>query len=227
MRIAVDFTTGLTFQRETTGLLKMSVKADSKETTRTALLKSGRRIIVEKGYNHTGIQEVLQDVGVPKGSFYHFFSSKEDFGLAIINRDAAMHERVVEQYLGDATLSPLSRIQKYFEDKLTEFESLHYREGCLLGNLSQEMADQNERFRIRLQEAMVQWRDRFAQCIQEAQAAGEISSCWEAQELAEYCLNSWEGALLQMKLTKSDKPLKAFMKVTFEMVLIPENEQYH
>jgi TetR/AcrR family transcriptional repressor of nem operon len=194
---------------------------DSKETTKTALLKSGRRIIVEKGYNNTGIQEVLQDVGVPKGSFYHFFKSKEDFGLAIINYDAAIHARVVEQYLSDTTLSPLSRIKSYFENKLSEYESLHYREGCLLGNLSQEMADQNERFRVRLQVVMTQWRDRVAQCVQEAQAAGEISSRWQAHDLAEYCLNSWEGALLQMKLTKTDKPLKAFMKVTFETVLIP------
>jgi TetR/AcrR family transcriptional repressor of nem operon len=197
------------------------MKADSKETTKVALLKAGRRIIVEKGYNHTGIQEVLQEVGVPKGSFYHFFSSKEDFGLAIIDRDAALHHQVVEQYLGDASLSPLSRIRNYFEDKLSEFESLHYREGCLLGNLSQEMADQNERFRTRLQNSMVQWRDRMAQCLQEAQAAGELSSEWDAQELAEYCLNSWEGALLQMKVTKSDKPLRAFMKVTFTTVLKP------
>jgi TetR/AcrR family transcriptional repressor of nem operon len=197
------------------------MKAESKETTKAALLKSGRRIIVEKGYNHTGIQEVLQDVGVPKGSFYHFFDSKEDFGLAIINYDADIHARVVEQYLSDTTLSPLSRIRRYFDDKLKEFKSLRYREGCLFGNLSQEMADQNERFRTRLQEVLMQWRARFAQCLQEAQAAGEISSHWDTQELAEYCLNSWEGALLQMKVTKSDKPLKAFIKVTFETVLKP------
>lgn len=197
------------------------MRTESKETTKAALLKSGRRIIVEKGYNHTGIQEILQDVGVPKGSFYHFFSSKEEFGLAIIDYDADIHARVVEQYFGDTTLSPLNRIKKYFEDKLLEFQSLHYREGCLFGNLSQEMADQNERFRTRLQEVLTQWHDRFAQCLQEAQAAGEISAHWEAQELAEYCLNSWEGALLQMKVTKSDKPLKAFINVTFETVLKP------
>jgi TetR/AcrR family transcriptional repressor of nem operon len=197
------------------------MKIDSKESTKAALLRSGRRIIAEKGYNHTGIQEVLQDVGVPKGSFYHFFSSKEDFGLEIINHDAVLHAQVVERYLSDTTLSPLNRIQQYFADKLKEFESLQYREGCLFGNLSQEMADQNERFRSRLQDVMAQWRDRFTQCLEEAQAAGEVSSQWDTQELAEYCLNSWEGALLQMKVTKSDKPLRAFMKLTFETVLKP------
>jgi TetR/AcrR family transcriptional regulator, transcriptional repressor for nem operon len=194
-------------------------KSNTKETTKTALIQAGRRIIVERGYNNTGLQEVLQAVDVPKGSFYHFFNSKEDFGLAVINFDAEVHDLIVEQYLDDAALSPLDRLKKYFEVKLKEFQSLHYREGCLFGNLGQEMADQNERFRLRLQEVTAQWRDRVAECLLQAQAAGEISTEWDARELAEYCINSWEGALLQMKITKSDKPLKAFMKVTFETVL--------
>jgi TetR/AcrR family transcriptional repressor of nem operon len=74
----------------------MSGKVAIKEDTKLALIKAGRRIIVEKGYNHAGIQEVLQAVGVPKGSFYHFFSSKEEFGLAIIEYDSQMHDRIVE-----------------------------------------------------------------------------------------------------------------------------------
>lgn len=201
-----------------TGLLKV-MKTSIKDTTRIGLIKAGRRIIVEKGYNHTGIQEVLQTVGVPKGSFYHFFSSKEDFGLQIINHDAKAHDMVLEQYLGDKTLTPLARLQRYFEDKCQEFESLQYREGCLLGNLGQEMADQNETFRARLQEVFAGWRDRFADCFKQAQEVGEISSQWDARELAEYCLNSWEGALLQMKITKSVIPLEAFMRLTFGIVL--------
>lgn len=175
--------------------------------------------MVEKGYNHTGIQEILQTVGVPKGSFYHFFSSKEEFGLAIIDYDSQMHDRIVAQYLGDTNLSPLNRLKRYFAFKLEEFETLHYREGCLFGNLSQELADQNERFRLSLQQATERWRAQFAQCIAAAQAAGEISKQQQAQDLAEFCLNSWEGALLQMKVTKSDAPLKNYIQFMFGTIL--------
>lgn len=198
----------------------MAVKAAIKEDTRLALIRAGRRIIVEKGYNHAGIQEILLAVGVPKGSFYHFFSSKEEFGLAIIDYDSQLHDRIVEQYLGDTRLTPLNRIKRYFTFKLEEFETLQYREGCLFGNLSQEMADQNDRFRLRLQEAVERWRDQFADCIQAAQEAGEISTQHSAKELAEFCLNSWEGALLQMKVTKSDAPLKNYIQFMFGQILV-------
>jgi TetR/AcrR family transcriptional repressor of nem operon len=197
----------------------MAGKAAIKEDTKLALIKAGRRIIVEKGYNHTGIQEILLEVGVPKGSFYHFFSSKEEFGLAIIDYDSQMHDRIVEQYLDDTSLSPLNRLKRYFTFKLEEFETLQYREGCLFGNLSQEMSDQNEAFRLRLQTATDRWRDQFAACIQSAQAAGEISNQQTAQDLAEFCLNSWEGALLQMKVSKSDAPLKNYIQFIFGVIL--------
>jgi TetR/AcrR family transcriptional regulator, transcriptional repressor for nem operon len=204
---------------ETTGLLTVNGKVSIKEDTRLALIKEGRRIIVEKGYNHTGIQEILQVVGVPKGSFYHFFSSKEEFGLAIINYDSQMHDRIVEQYLNDTSLSPLNRLKRYFTFKLEEFETLQYREGCLFGNLSQEMSDQSEQFRLRLQEATKRWREQFTECIHAAQLAGEVSKKQEAQDLAEFCLNSWEGALLQMKVTKSDAPLKNYIQFMFGVIL--------
>jgi TetR/AcrR family transcriptional repressor of nem operon len=116
---------------------------------------------VEKVFNYTGIQEVLQTVGVPKGSFYHFFSSKEEFGLAIIDRDAEIHDRIIDNYLKDKKFTPLNRIKNYFTSKVEEFESLTYRKGFLFSNLSQEMAERNERFRSRLQEVTARWRDRF------------------------------------------------------------------
>lgn len=195
------------------------MKVIDKESTKTALLKAGRGIIAEKGYNHTGIQEVLQAVGVPKGSFYHFFSSKEDFGLQILDDDAAQHDVVLEQYLGDETLTPITRLRAYFEMKIREFESLRCREGCLMATLGQELADQNETFRSRIARFFTDWRDQLAECLRQAQKAGEISTHWDTQELAEYCLNSWEGAIQQMKITKSVAPLQAFMKFTFESVL--------
>ena len=197
----------------------MKKEALTKKDTKLALIRAGRQFIVEKGYNHTGIKEVLKVVGVPKGSFYHFFDSKEEFGLAIIDYDSQMHDLVVEKYLKDTELSPLNRLKQYFTFKLEEFESLQYREGCLFGNLSQEMSDQSEQFRERLEVATQRWREQFADCIEAAQSVGEISKEQSAQDLAEFCLNSWEGALLQMKVTKSDAPLKNYIQFMFGEIL--------
>ncbi|MUL36326.1 TetR/AcrR family transcriptional regulator [Gloeocapsopsis dulcis] len=192
-----------------------------KDTTKIALLKTGARFLKEKGYNNTGIQEVLQATGVPKGSFYYYFKSKEDFGLEIIENDACEHNRVLNKYLKDETLSPLTRLRRYFEVKYEEFASLQCREGCLLGNLGQELADQNERFRLRLEEIFAAWRNCYIDCLQQAQAVGEISSYLDVPVLADFCLNSWEGALQQMKVTKSPVPLQTFMTVMFDVVLQP------
>ncbi|MBE9192968.1 TetR family transcriptional regulator C-terminal domain-containing protein [Gloeocapsopsis crepidinum LEGE 06123] len=192
-----------------------------KDTTKLALLKTGARFLKEKGYNHTGIQEVLQATGVPKGSFYYYFKSKEDFGLEIVKHDACEHNQVLDKYLKDETLSPLTRLRQYFAAKCEEFASLQCREGCLLGNLGQELADQNERFRLRLEEIFAAWRDRYIDCLQQAQAVGEISPDLDVRILADFCLNSWEGALQQMKVTKSPVPLQTFMSVMFDVVLKP------
>ncbi|WP_218082669.1 TetR/AcrR family transcriptional regulator [Anthocerotibacter panamensis] len=191
----------------------------TKDGTRVALIRVGLRILREKGYNHTGLQEILQASGVPKGSFYHFFDSKEAFGLAIIDHDIQEHHLLLERYLKDPTLSPVQRLYRYFADKCTDFATLHCREGCLLGNLGQELADQNETFRVRIEQFFRDWQARLAQCLKEAQQAGEIPAHLDTEQLAGFWINSWEGALLQMKITKSPAPLHAFMDVMFGTLL--------
>ncbi|MBD2040045.1 TetR/AcrR family transcriptional regulator [Microcoleus sp. FACHB-672] len=190
-----------------------------KETTKTTLLEIGTRIILEKGFNHTGIQEILQTAGVPKGSFYYYFKSKEDFGLQVLENYAQAYQATLERCLEDQTLTPLSRLRRHFEESCKRFESRQCRNGCLIGNLSQELADQSEIFRSRLEEILSHWRERFAKCLYEAQEAGEIPSDLNPHDLAEFLLNSWEGAILRAKVTKTIAPLEAFIQIVFESTL--------
>ena len=114
----------------------------AKTTTKAALVDAGTRLILEQGYHQTGIQDVLQAAGVPKGSFYYYFPSKEAFGQAVIAQFAAAYLARLEQYLRDTTASPLTRLRRHDEDLLARFERRGCRGGCLIGNLSQELADQ-------------------------------------------------------------------------------------
>ena len=190
-----------------------------KATTKEALLEAGTHIILEKGYNHMGIQEVLQAAGVPKGSFYYYFTSKADFGLQIIERFAAAYTRRLEQCLGDTTSSPLTRLRRHLEQSLARFENRGCREGCLIGNLSQELADQSDVFRERLETVLTSWRERYARLFREAQEAGELRADLDPQGLADFYLNSFEGALLRAKVRKSMQPLRLFMTLMFDDVL--------
>src|SRR3954465_13026936 len=108
----------------------------SNEKARDGLLEAGKRIFLERGYNHSGIEAILQAAGVPKGSFYYYFASKEDFGLQVLNHFAALYDAEVGRYLDDVTLSPLDRLHCYHESICERLESRQCRNGCLVGNLS-------------------------------------------------------------------------------------------
>ena len=194
-------------------------KQTTKESTKTQLLDAGIEIMLEKGYNNTGIMEVLHSTGVPKGSFYYYFDSKEDFGLQIINHFDVNYQAKLNASLGDATKTPLERLVAYCDNTIEMLEQNACRKGCLIGNLSQEMADQSEVFRHRLQEIMLDWRSKFADCIQQAQKAGEISSEFDADSLAEFFQAGWSGAVMRAKTMKSLEPLHTFRKILFKSVL--------
>src|SRR3954464_4367984 len=106
-----------------------------KESTKSLLLETGKSVFLEKGYSNSGIEAILQAAGVPKGSFYYYFDSKEDFGLQVLDRFADCYKVDLDRYLDDASLSPLMRLRGYFEAVCTRLESQQCRNGCLVGNL--------------------------------------------------------------------------------------------
>jgi TetR/AcrR family transcriptional repressor of nem operon len=191
----------------------------SKETTKNALLEAGRRVFLEKGYNNAGIDAILGEAGVPKGSFYYYFPSKEEFGLQVLNRFAARHEADLDRFLGDTGLRPVERLRRLVGATIERLESQQCRNGCLIGNLSQEMADQSEAFRVRLEVVFRGWSARYAACLKEAQDAGEIAAGLDVNELAEFLLASWQGAILRAKTMRSTAPLRTFLNLIFGFVL--------
>ena len=102
----------------------------AKTTTKATLIDVGTRLILEQGYHQTGIQDVLRAAGVPKGSFYYYFPSKEAFGQAVIAQFAAAYLARLEQYLGDTTARPLTRLRRHHEELLARFERRGCRGGC-------------------------------------------------------------------------------------------------
>lgn len=187
-----------------------------KENTRTHLIETGIDIMLEKGFNNTGLSEVLSACKVPKGSFYYYFQSKEDFGLQIINTFDEKYVLELDRVLGDRSLSPVARLTAYIDESIAKAEQRKCSRGCLIANLSQEMADQNEVFRNRLKEIIEKRRSAIALVIQEGMSAGEIANDNNAQELAEFFLSSFEGSILRAKVKKSTEPLIIFKKMIFE-----------
>jgi len=193
----------------------------TKESTKVLLLEKGTDIMLEKGYNNTGIMEVLQATGVPKGSFYHYFESKEDFGLQIINHFEQSYRDKVQLTIGNKDLNPIERLRAYCNGGIENFQTQKCRKGCLIGNLSQEMADQSEIFRKRLLEIQTEMTKRFVDCFEEAQKAGLINASYNCKDLAESFQAGWAGATVRAKTSKTVEPMQAYVRFTFEHVFKP------
>lgn len=189
--------------------------------TRDELIKVGTEIIGQHGFSTTGINAVLSTAGVPKGSFYYYFSSKEDFGLAIIDASAAAYAERIDSFLSDRQYPPLERIRNYMKSVMANIEAGECKTGCLIGNLSQELSSQNEKFRARLDDVFLGWQQQFARCLDEAKQAGEIAADTDTKKLAEYLLAGWQGAILRSKMCKNVAPLQSFMDIVFSQVLRP------
>ncbi|RAA52241.1 TetR family transcriptional regulator [Burkholderia multivorans] len=180
------------------------------------LLRTGLEILTEKGFSSTGLDEILGRAGVPKGSFYHYFDSKEAFGLALIDRYAEFFARKLDRHFGDAERSPLQRVRAFVDDARDGMARYDYRRGCLIGNLGQEMGALPETFRARLQATFEDWQRRLADCLRAAQQAGELSHAAAPTELAAFFWIGWEGAVLRAKLERRDAPLVLFAQHFFD-----------
>jgi TetR/AcrR family transcriptional repressor of nem operon len=137
----------------------------------------------------------------------------------VIDDFARGYDCELERRLSDASIGPVSRLRGYFESLIVRFESNCCRNGCLVGNLSQEMADQSEVFRARLEDIFEHWVDRYAACLAEAEAIGEIPAGTDVRGLAEFLLNSWQGAVLRAKTARSTEPLRIFLSMAFGRIV--------
>lgn len=185
-------------------------RIDDRLETREALVRCGTEVLTEKGFAATGIDEVLRRVGVPKGSFYHYFDNKEAFGRAVIDQYAAYFARKLDRCFLDASRLPLARVQAFVDDACGGMARHKFRRGCLIGNLGQEMAVLPEAYRARLEEVFEDWQARLAACLQEARKVGEIAPQADCEALATFFWIGWEGAVLRAKLARSEAPLRQF-----------------
>lgn len=183
--------------------------------TRDLLLRAGLEVLTEKGFSATGIDEILRRVNVPKGSFYHYFDSKEAFGAVLIEQYARFFAHKIDHHLSDQTLSPLSRIRAFVSGAQAGMARHNFRRGCLVGNLGQEMGSLPESFRKQLQAVLADWQSRFMCCLVAAQEVGELSRQADCEHIASFFWIGWEGAVLRAKLEQSAKPLEIFERGFF------------
>jgi TetR/AcrR family transcriptional repressor of nem operon len=188
-------------------------------------VQAGLDIIISKGFNATGVESILKRANVSKGSFYNFFSSKEAFGLAIIDKYDSEKSEIFLPIFNDESLPPLERIKKSFEILIAKFEDNVCTKGCLIGNLSLEMSDQFEKVRQRLEKSLQGWTKILSELLLQAQKEKTIPTDLDPEMLAESLISSFQGALLRSKVKKSPEPLKNFIYLYFDRFLTQINDR--
>lgn len=188
---------------------------DKKET----MLEAGAKLFREHGYAATGVSEITKASDVPKGSFYHYFDSKEAFAAEIIRCYSRDLGAFLDQRLLQGEGSPLGR----FRDLIDYFAENHYGKnggcGCLAGNLAQEIARQSPELGRALSEALRNFQNKFAACLHMAKGAGELPAGANVDELAEFIYNAWQGTLLRAKADGDMSGFDNFRKVVFGNLL--------
>jgi len=196
-----------------------------KLNTKETIIKEGARLIHAKGYNNTGLKEILNAAGVPKGSFYFYFQNKEDFGLNVLESYAQFIQHKAVKYAGDKCIAPLERLEHFFDAYQRHFKKLGFKFGCPIGNLMQEMSDLSDTFRARINTIYSRMQLFIEECLADAQNRGDISQTIDINATAKFIIDSWEGAIMHMKLCKNEQPLEIFKQHVFRYILTIESNR--
>ncbi|MTH78130.1 TetR/AcrR family transcriptional regulator [Paracoccus aestuariivivens] len=185
------------------------------ESTRLTILQAGETLVKRKGFAALGLQEILVSSGVPKGSFYHYFASKEAFGVALLQRYVSEYGVKLEPLLSEG--SGRERLMRYFRGWIAEDNHAGepgQTEDCLVVKLAAEVSDLSEDMRQVLSDGTEALIARLADIIRDGRKDGSLSPAVKPKALAQTLYQMWLGAALLARLTRSAAPFERALTAT-------------
>lgn len=171
----------------------------------------------EAGYNACGVQEIVDRAGVPKGSFYNYFKAKELLALEVLqNYTQSSGWEIFE----DKSMPPIERLRAHFQTMADRYAGFGYSKGCLIGNLAAESTDGAPLIRKAIADSLTSWTKHVADTIRDGQSDDTVTADMDADQLARFLINSWEGAIVRMKIDDSREPLDDFFVVAFPLLSV-------
>ncbi|KOC90470.1 TetR/AcrR family transcriptional regulator [Winslowiella iniecta] len=182
--------------------------------TRQRILDVGHLIMAAKGFSAVGLNEILKEASVPKGSFYNYFSSKDAFGAALLDNYFEDYLAEMDALFSNTALSPQQRLMEYFQ-RWQENQSFDDCQGkCLAVKLGAEVADLSEVMRAALKRGTTGITDRLSQVINEGMRDGSLKVTANAIELAQSLYPLWLGASIMVKIMRNQQPFAMAMQTT-------------
>ncbi len=184
--------------------------------TRQHILDCGHRLVARKGFVGVGLAELLTTAGVPKGSFYHYFASKEGFGSALLEAYFSHYLQRLDGLFQRTDLSGGACLQTYFQRWIETQQGEDAADYCLIVKLAAEVADLSEAMRAIMLSGTEQILGRLADVVARGQADGSIANPAPAAELAQWLYEAWLGASLLAKLRRDDSAFRAVQQRSCE-----------
>ena len=187
--------------------------------TKALLIRTGLETLTEFGFSATGLDTILKKAAVPKGSFYHYFKSKEAYGIALVDAYDSYFIAKLTHYLQQEDVPPLERIVNFTQSAIKGMKKYDYKRGCLVGNLNQELNHLSDEFKTRLMQSYIAWQNHVEECLNQAKQQGTIANSVNTHLMSEYFWIGWEGAVMRAKLTKSNTPLTLYTEMFLRALL--------
>lgn len=193
---------------------------DKKTAKKNEIIKNSIHVMIAKGYNGTGVKDLTDAAGIPKGSLYNYFANKEDYAKEALYYYYNEMGQERFSYLADKSLKSLDRIKKFFWLMIEDFnDKRNCKLGCFIGNLTQEMGGVNETLSKVTDELYSGFERQIRNCLFEAVHNNEISNDKNVDILAEFIVSSWQGSLIRIKTKNSKEVLDNFYVILTEVLL--------
>ncbi len=187
---------------------------------KSEIVEQGLQLVLQQGFAQAGVQDITDAAGVPKGSFYNHFASKDAFGAEIVDVYFDRMRPMMAEFLGNATQPPLARLEAYF-DAILAYGCDKRGQGCMISTLCAEANGAADVLRDKLGAVLDEWRAPVTACIAEAQKRGDLAPAPDAETLARFVIDAWQGAMIRTKVSRDAEPLETFKRVVFGGVLAP------
>jgi len=182
------------------------------------ILKVGYDVIRKNGYHQVGINQIIKEAGIPKGSFYNFFESKEDFAKQVIEDYGKENSIFLREYFMNSTEKPLQSLRNFYEMMIGINETDKFQSGCVVNKMSLELGRNNNSFAELLDRHFMDWIEIIAKIVQKGQDAGEITKQQTAIEIAEYLHAGMYGGFSRSSVLQSRDYLDRWLELTFDLI---------
>lgn len=176
------------------------------QMTKYKVLEIATQLINEKGFSKTSINDIVRATGVKKGNLYFHFSSKDELGLAVLEKAKRDFSTFLRASLRGE--NPIDRLSNFLDAVFEKHRRARFVGGCLFGNTALELSDSNDVFTQFLAEVFQEWVESLAEVVREAYESGDLKAQFPPNVLAKHIVASIEGGIMMSRLTKNGDHLR-------------------